>query len=406
MKIMMLCEYSPPFDRGGAEWSAYHLALALQNKGHAVSIFTPDYGKNPPHDIKNIRITRFPYYLKLKYPYQSISPFHQSHLLWWFWTTCWLVIAVLKSKPQILHVQGKYFIPQAVIAGKFFKLPVVVTLRDYILLCPHGYCLRHTRNYRACNLIELLTCDLPEFYKQFQIKSRLNRFLVFLGTLNAWTINLGLKFFLMRANVTVGISKKLTQIYMLNGISLSTTIYNTFSPPQIKKLKCGKYLLFVGRLTPGKGFPLLIHVLRVIHLPSIPKLIVIGEGVMPKKIKLKKIEFLGQLSYTDTLNFIAHAQFVIVPSVWEEPFGRVALEAIMFGVPVVTTNRGGLPEIVQDGLTGVIVEPDENSLAEGIMKALKKERNLRKNIQKLKYLLRHKFERQPVAQYEKIYESL
>jgi glycosyltransferase involved in cell wall biosynthesis len=62
---------------------------------------------------------------------------------------------------------------------------------------------------------------------------------------------------------------------------------------------------------------------------------------------------------------------VVVPSVWPEPFGRVALEANYLGVPVVASRTGGLTEIVEDGATGFTVKPNNpESLADGITKAL------------------------------------
>ena len=48
---------------------------------------------------------------------------------------------------------------------------------------------------------------------------------------------------------------------------------------------------------------------------------------------------------------------LVVPSLWEEPFGMIVLEAYMHGVPVIAARRGGLPEIVDDGTTGCLYDP-------------------------------------------------
>ena len=62
---------------------------------------------------------------------------------------------------------------------------------------------------------------------------------------------------------------------------------------------------------------------------------------------------------------------VAVPSLWEEPFGHVAIEATMNGVPVVATNAGGLREIIHDGETGFLCTPgDPASLAAGLLNLL------------------------------------
>ena len=72
MKILFLCEYFFPFDRGGSEWSIYHLAKSLVNQGHNVCVFTPNFGALSQENLEGITIYRFPYYLKLKKPHQVV----------------------------------------------------------------------------------------------------------------------------------------------------------------------------------------------------------------------------------------------------------------------------------------------------------------------------------------------
>jgi len=76
------------------------------------------------------------------------------------------------------------------------------------------------------------------------------------------------------------------------------------------------------------------------------------------------------LPYHILQRLYVQADVVVVPSVWQEPFGRVALEALMCGTPVVASNRGGLGEIVQDGITGFIVEPKPKPIADAVVHVL------------------------------------
>ncbi|MHB1347692.1 MAG: glycosyltransferase, partial [Candidatus Humimicrobiaceae bacterium] len=81
------------------------------------------------------------------------------------------------------------------------------------------------------------------------------------------------------------------------------------------------------------------------------------ENMLELKFSAKNINFLG---FCDISNFLPKIDVLIVPSLWNEPFGRVIIEAYSFGVPVIGSNRGGIPELIEDGKTGFIFDPDIN----------------------------------------------
>jgi glycosyltransferase involved in cell wall biosynthesis len=68
-----------------------------------------------------------------------------------------------------------------------------------------------------------------------------------------------------------------------------------------------------------------------------------------------RIIFHGAVAHADTIDFYRGAALVVVPSVWHEPFGIPTIEAMACGVPVVSTFSGGIPEIVEQGRTGILV---------------------------------------------------
>lgn len=83
-----------------------------------------------------------------------------------------------------------------------------------------------------------------------------------------------------------------------------------------------------------------------------------------------RVRFLGLRSDTESL--IAAADVIVCPSIWEEAFGLINIEAMACGVPVVATRVGGIPEIVTDGITGYLVDPgDSTSLTKAIEKILR-----------------------------------
>jgi glycosyltransferase involved in cell wall biosynthesis len=61
----------------------------------------------------------------------------------------------------------------------------------------------------------------------------------------------------------------------------------------------------------------------------------------------------------DPAVFYGQVDVVVIPSLWHEAFGRIAIESLAHGIPVIASSRGGLPEIIQDGATGIIVDPHE-----------------------------------------------
>src|SRR5258708_12428581 len=69
-----------------------------------------------------------------------------------------------------------------------------------------------------------------------------------------------------------------------------------------------------------------------------------------------KVEFIGEISDAQKSEFLSRALALIVPIDWPEPFGLVMIEAMACGAPVIAFNRGAVPELIEDGLTGFVVQ--------------------------------------------------
>jgi len=122
---------------------------------------------------------------------------------------------------------------------------------------------------------------------------------------------------------------------------------------------------YIGTLSENKGVGWLIEQFQRLDIDA--RLDIAGRGKLDYEARLKamadpaKVSFVG---YRDSVSFLQGIDVLVVPSLWEEPFGLVAVEACASGVPVIATRRGGLPEIVVDQLNGLLCDPDEpNSLA-------------------------------------------
>ena len=413
MKIAFVIEYFRPMGAGGSGWSTYYLAKDLAANNQEVVVLTPNYGAKKTEFDDGIRILRFPFYLKLKNFNQLPGNFALTNPFWILWTVINLFLLIRKENPDVIHVQGKYSVPPAVIANLFFKKPLVATIRDYQLICNYGFCLY--RGNKACNIFEYFSHDLTYYLKNY-LKFP-NPLIIFLNVLYAlWgriARNL-MKIFGMNVNIVV-LSQKQKEIFLANGFKKVTVIGNSFSFAKVlPKIKKQNALLFAGRLTLGKGVGLLIKTLPKL-MKSFPnyKFYFVGDGPLINDLtRLKRankniyIQILGQINHGSLLKLMSKVKLVLVPSLWPEPFGRVALEAISQGTPVVASNKGGLPEIIKDGRYGLIINPTKENLIKGVKRGLKENKKLQNNIYNDFAIIKRKFQKDISKAYIKLYKNL
>ena len=110
------------------------------------------------------------------------------------------------------------------------------------------------------------------------------------------------------------------------------------------------YFLFMGRVIPQKGIGIAVEVTKRIGA----KLIVAGQGTLAQcGISADHVEHIGSVTTPEERkNLLGHARAVFVPTLYLEPFGGVAVEAMLCGTPVITTDFGAFTETVPDGLVG------------------------------------------------------
>jgi glycosyltransferase involved in cell wall biosynthesis len=131
--------------------------------------------------------------------------------------------------------------------------------------------------------------------------------------------------------------------------------------------------LFAGRVAEDKGIPLLLDAWRAAEVPNGTRLRIVGDGHLRDMVAAAaasdaRIEWLGQVPPAETRRLMGEARCIVVPSRWEEPFGRSAAEAMARGRPVITTGLGGLGEVV-DGTSGWVVGDDAGALARAVTEA-------------------------------------
>ncbi len=123
----------------------------------------------------------------------------------------------------------------------------------------------------------------------------------------------------------------------------------------------GDYLLFVGRMTADKGAHRAIAVAIERGLP----LKLAGKCREPLERQYfdelvrphlsDRIEYVGEVTHGEKVELLQHARATLFPIEWDEPFGLVMIESMACGTPVIATRFGAVPEVIDDGVTGVIV---------------------------------------------------
>jgi glycosyltransferase involved in cell wall biosynthesis len=137
---------------------------------------------------------------------------------------------------------------------------------------------------------------------------------------------------------------------------------NLLKPEQTKP----SYLAFLGRISPEKRVDRAIHIAERcgLKLKIAAKVDAVDQDYFDEAIRplLAKpnVEFIGEIGDAEKSEFLSGAVALVVPIDWPEPFGLVMIEAMACGAPVIAFNRGSVPEVVEDGINGFVVE-DETS---------------------------------------------
>src|SRR5438067_8212816 len=132
----------------------------------------------------------------------------------------------------------------------------------------------------------------------------------------------------------------------------------------------GGYLAFLGRICADKGILPAIEISRRAGLPLKVAAKVdpadrkyFDEQVQPVLAQSPHVEFIGEINDGQKQDFLGKAAALLFPISWPEPFGLVMIEAMACGTPVIAFNSGSVPEVMEDGLTGLVVEDMDGAVA-------------------------------------------
>ncbi|MBU1061106.1 MAG: lipopolysaccharide heptosyltransferase II [Candidatus Omnitrophica bacterium] len=165
-----------------------------------------------------------------------------------------------------------------------------------------------------------------------------------------------------------------------------------FNPPDTTRQKAEYKIGIIGRITPIKGHIFFLQAIaKVVRIFPNVKILIVGDSpknkpeykknlkVLISKLNIERfVELLG--SQQDIPKIMSGLDLLVLPSVGQEAFGRVIVEAGASGVPVISTRIGGAVDIIEDGKTGLLVKPgDIMEIVNSIIRLLK-DRNLAKDL--------------------------
>ncbi len=129
----------------------------------------------------------------------------------------------------------------------------------------------------------------------------------------------------------------------------------------------GEYLAFLGRISPEKGLEEAIRIAKLVGMPLriAAKIDRADQEYFETHIKSllnhPLIQFVGEIGYPEKNEFLGDAAALLFPINWPEPFGLVMIEAMACGTPVIAFPRGSVPEIIDPGITGFLVNDVEEA---------------------------------------------
>lgn len=156
----------------------------------------------------------------------------------------------------------------------------------------------------------------------------------------------------------------------LPNLNYAATVYNGIDLNKFTlNSNAGKYLAFLGRMAPEKGPKIAIEVARKSGIPlkMAAKVDAVDKKYFAEEIEPlidgQNIQYIGEVGPADKDEFLGDALALLAPIQWEEPFGLFMVEAMACGTPVIALRHGSVPEIVNDGETGFVVDTIDEMIA-------------------------------------------
>jgi glycosyltransferase involved in cell wall biosynthesis len=368
VRILLLAHGYPPDEHGGTELYARALATELAALGHGTHVLAANpSARRPGRRIETLDGVEVERWRGADRAGQGPLPVDDPEAEQAFRA------ALARTRPDVVHAIHLLFLSRRLpLVARAEGVPTVVGLNDFWYLCPllhladgrpHRFrgrlwgasCFRHVDAPGARSFLSLVRRGtLPA-----RLTGQLGRPRLMRETLAAADRLLAPSFFVRDRYVEFGVPPGAIDVLRL-GLELDA------APVDRPARDGGVHVGFVGAFVEGKGADLLVDAFRRTRLPE-ARLTLRGFAPDPAYAQRlreaagsdRRIEVGAPIPHEDLPAFLARLHLLVIPSRLHETFSRVGWEAARAGVPVLASRRGALPEVVVEGESGLLFEPDD-----------------------------------------------
>lgn len=350
------------FISGGPEKYMFNIKEILEENGHEVIPFSIKSNKNVESEYEKYFVEPIGSKDATYYEEYKKTP----KVIWQMISRSVYSLKVKKAlqkeikevKPDlvyIIHFVNKLS-PSVIRGAKKMGLPVILRLSDYFLLCPRFDFLSNGKVCEDCLKKGYKSCVRKKCVKGSLMASiirvismKIHKVMKVYDDVDAFITP---SEFLKNKLIKNGFEKE--------KIHCIPTFTNNEDANKKSENIVGDYGLYFGRIAEEKGVETLVYAYE--KLPE-HKLKIMGDDTTQEAIKLKEyvrsnnlsnIEFVGFKSGKDLEDIIKKARFTLIPSIWYDNLPNTALESFKHSKPVIASNIGSLPELVQDGINGYL----------------------------------------------------
>ncbi len=369
MRILMLAQFYPPY-LGGEERHVQDLSIALAARGHSVAVATLWHAGLPEFTVEQgVRIYRIRGTLQRVAGlfsdggHRHAPPLPDPELVWA------LRQLVGSERPEIVHAHN-WLIYSFLPLKTWSSAKLILSVHDHSVACPKKKLIRNDELCTGPSLAKCLPCAGEHYGLVKGVPVVLAHRVMTMAEKAAVDLFLPVSHAVAVDNDLVGHGLALEVIP--NFVPPVSSIPDQAPHPLLAGLPPGDFMLFVGAFARYKGLDVLLRAYA--DLTAAPPLVVIGYQTTEYPLRTiampPNVIVLQDWPHAAVMQAWSRCMLGLVPSIWSEPFGIVAIEAMAAGRPVIASRIGGLTEIVLDGATGLLVPAGEHEALRDAMQRL------------------------------------